>query len=367
MGFYDGKRILNQKDLDGEQPEIYLIIGNRSQGKTTYFNKHAVDGFLRKQYRKIMLLYRYQYEVENVSEKFFKDIKELFFKDFTMYDEKRMEGVYYELFLGKSNEIEETKVKGKKIMTGGVSFGYACCLNKADSIKKLSHLLSDTDLIIFDEFMSETGTYLKNEVNKFISLHVSVARGQGKQSRFVPVIMMSNSVSILNPYFENLEISGRLQPDTKILRGHGFVLEQTFNKSASSALKESRFNKAFSKSDYMKYSTGEIYLNDNARLISDIPVKYKFNYIATLLDNDKLYALKYYPDLSMYYIDKKADKNFWRTCVIDSEYMDKELLYIDAWGGLMQRIKKYFGKGLATVADLECKKVLFKMLKIPMD
>ena len=38
--FYDGTKLLNMKDLSGEKPEIYLCTGNRSAGKTTYFNSH---------------------------------------------------------------------------------------------------------------------------------------------------------------------------------------------------------------------------------------------------------------------------------------------------------------------------------------
>ena len=55
--------------------------------------------------------------------------------------------------------------------------------------------------MIFDEFQSETNHYCTDEIRKFISVHTSVARGQGKQSRYVPVFMLSNPVSIINPYF----------------------------------------------------------------------------------------------------------------------------------------------------------------------
>ena len=72
-------------------------------------------------------------------------------------------------------------------------------LNSADSIKKYSHIFSDVDRMMFDEFQSENNDYCPNEVQKFISVLTSVARGQGKQLRYVPVNMLSDPVSLLTP------------------------------------------------------------------------------------------------------------------------------------------------------------------------
>ena len=93
--------------------------------------------------------------------------------------------------------------------------------------------------MIFDEFQSETNHYCDNETKKFISIHTSIARGQGEQVRYVPVYMLSNPVSIINPYYVEMGISGRLKDDTKFLRGDGFVLEQGYIESASIEQKNS--------------------------------------------------------------------------------------------------------------------------------
>lgn len=100
--------------------------------------------------------------------------------------------------------------------------------------------------LLFDEFQSENNRYCSNELTKFISLRTSIARGKGEQTRYLPVIMLSNPVSLLNPYYVSFGISDRLQENTKFLRGNGFVLEQNFNESASQAFLSSSFNQAFS-------------------------------------------------------------------------------------------------------------------------
>ena len=81
--YYDGTKLLSMTDINGEKPEIYMCTTNRTGGKTTYFGRLCVNRFLDKG-EKFALLYRFNYEMDNVDEKFFKDIGSLFFKGHTM-------------------------------------------------------------------------------------------------------------------------------------------------------------------------------------------------------------------------------------------------------------------------------------------
>ena len=87
--FYDGTKLLSLKDLDGCTPEIFLCTSNRSAGKTTWFNRLAVNRYKRKQIRKFCLIYRFNYELSECHDKFFKDIKGLFFPDDVMTSKPR--------------------------------------------------------------------------------------------------------------------------------------------------------------------------------------------------------------------------------------------------------------------------------------
>ena len=244
MSYYDGTKLLSMKDLEGNEPEIYLCTTNRTGGKTTYFSRMLVNKFLQNK-EKFGLIYRFNYELDDCAEKFFKDIQGLFFQGHNMESKRRASGIFHELFIDN------------------ISCGYAFSLNSADQLKKYSHLFSDIQRLFFDEFQSENNHYCSDEIRKFISVHVSIARGQGKQVRYVPVYMCSNAVSIINPYYVALGICDRLHDDTKFLRGNGYVLEQGFIKSASDALLSSGFNKAFANDSYVGYSAQNIYLNDN--------------------------------------------------------------------------------------------------------
>ena len=72
--YYDGTKLLSLSDLTGLKPEIYMVTTNRTGGKTTYFSRMFVNRFL-KHGEKFGLLYRYNYELDDCAEKFFKDIK----------------------------------------------------------------------------------------------------------------------------------------------------------------------------------------------------------------------------------------------------------------------------------------------------
>ena len=60
MAYYDGTKLLSLKDLNGNDPEIFIVTTNRTGGKTTYFNRWAVNRFLKGK-GKFGLIYRYVY------------------------------------------------------------------------------------------------------------------------------------------------------------------------------------------------------------------------------------------------------------------------------------------------------------------
>ena len=347
--FYDGTRLLSMKDINGNTPEIYMITSNRNAGKTTYFYRLCVNSFL-KNNGKFCVLYRFNYELDDVADKFFKDIGGLFFLDYTMRSERKACGIYHELFL-----VPKSDTEGK-----GVSCGYAISINSADQIKKYSHLLSDVERMVFDEFQSETNHYCDLEVKKFISIHNSIARGQGKQSRFVPVYMIANPVSIINPYYVKMGISERLRDDTKFLKGDGFILEQGFNESASVALKQSGFNKAFARDDYIAYSSEAVYLNDNKSFIEK-PAGIG-RYLGTLRYNGSDFALREFVEYGVIYCDDRPDLTYKYKIAITTEDHNINYVMLKRNDIFITNMRFYFERGCFRFKDLRCKECVMKLI-----
>lgn len=339
--YYDGTKLLSKRDLDGNRPELYLCCGNRTGGKTTYFSRLLVNRFLAKG-EKFMLLLRFQTELDDISTAFFNDIKVLFFPDHAMTHVMMGRGKYAELLLDEQ------------------SCGYAVSLNSADYIKKKSHIFNDVGSMFMDEFQSESNHYAGNEVAKFISIHTSVARGQGKQVRYVPVYMASNSVTMLNPYFVSLGISARLTKNASFLRGHGWILEQAFVETASQAQKESSFNRAFSNDRYVAYSSENVYLNDNLNFIE--PVNGKSRYVATIRYKGKLFSIKEFQREGILYVDTSYDLSY--PCKLSLTTYDHQINYVMLMNNmeLVLRLRFFFTRGCFRFKNLECKEMLLNML-----
>lgn len=339
--YYDGTKLLSLLDINGTKPEIYMSTSNRSAGKTTYFNRFVVNKFLKGE-GKFGLLYRFNYELDDVADKFFKDIRGLFFNAMDFESKSRSKGIYHDLYLN------------------GQHCGYALAINNADQIKKLSHLFSDVERLLFDEFQSETNHYCSEEVRKFISIHTSIARGQGKQVRYVPVYMISNPVTTLNPYYTSMKISGRLTENTKFLKGDGFVLEQGYVESVGLAQKESGFNRAFADDKYVTYSSESVYLNDSKSFI-DRPTG-KCRYVCTLKYNGCEYGLKEYSESGFIYCDDKADSTFNIKITTTTDDHDINYVMLKRNDFIITNLRYLFERGCFRFKDLRCKEAVLSAL-----
>lgn len=346
--FYDGTKLLSIKDIDGRDPEIYMCTSNRSAGKTTYFSRLIMNRYLKRS-EKFMILFRFSYELTGCAEKFFKVINSLFFPGYTMSSKSRERGKFHDLYLtapGSGKPAEHC--------------GYAAAINDADILKKLSQYFQDVSCIFFDEFQSESNKYCPDEIRKFQSLHTTVARGDGKQYRRVPVYMVANPVSLINPYYTTMDISSRLNPQVKFLRGPGFVLEQGYNSSAANAQNESGFNRAFSQSSYQAYNMQGIYLNDSSSFIER--PKGSGRYLATFRFHGKDFALRQHMDEGIIYCDDRPDSSYKYRITVTTD--DHGINYVmlksnDIFIGLM---RFYFEKGSFRFKNIECKRALMAML-----
>ena len=339
--YYDGTKLLSMLDLNGKKPEIYMCTTNRTGGKTTYFGRLCVNRFLDKG-EKFGIIYRYNYELDDVADKFFKDLKGLFFPDKTMTAKKRAKGIFQELFINNK------------------SCGYAIALNSSDSIKKYSHLFSDITRMIFDEFQSESNHYCTDEITKFLSVHTSIARGQGEQVRYVPVFMLANQVSIINPYYVAMGICNRLNTETKFLRGDGYVLEQGFIESASDSQKESGFNRAFKENNYVAYSSENVYLNDNYSFIEKPTGKSR--YICTLKYKGNDFGVKEFAESGFIYCDDKPDSTFHMKITVTTDDHSINYIMLKRNDFFLSNLRYLFERGCFRFKDMKCKEAILNAL-----
>lgn len=343
--YYDGTKLLSLPDINGDKPELVVCCSNRSAGKTTFFNRYLVKRFINFN-EKFGVLFRYKNELQGCADKFFNEIGALFFPEYTMIAKPIASGYISELFLQKGNDKPK-------------SCGFCFALNSADKLKKFSHLLSDVNQYIFDEFQTENNQYLSNEIDRFISLHTSIARGGGKQSRFVRVIMLSNNVTLLNPYFVSWGISSKMTKQ-KFTRGEGWVVEFNYNENAAKAQSESAFNRAFSKSRYHQTLKEGVYLNDNDALI-DKPSG-NSSYTATLKAEGFDIGVYEFVSAGILYASRQVLSNCSTVIPCYVEDIGINSIALKKYSYLINLLRDCFIKGAFRFSDLEVKKQIINIL-----
>ena len=344
--YYDGTKLLSLPDINGNKPEIVVCVSNRSAGKTTFFNRYLVKRFL-KNGEKFGILFRYKNELADCANKFFNEIGGLFFTGYTMTSKPIAGGYIAELFI----HCPDNRTP--------IPCGYAFALNSADKLKKFSHLLSDVNQYIFDEFQTENNLYLPDEIKKFISVHTSIARGGGSQSRFARVIMLSNTVTLLNPYFVAWGISSKMT-NQNFTRGNGWVLEHNFNESAATAQQNSIFNSAFQNEKYVEYSKENVYLNDSESLIERPSGNSK--YIATFIIKNEKIGVFEYADAGIIYASRNIVQSCPRVLMISNNDIDKNYLILRENKILIDLLRFYFSRGCFRFSDVQIKQHIINTL-----
>ena len=341
--YYSPKPILRVKDLDNEEPAIYMITTNRSGGKTTAFLKKSLADF-KSDGSQVLFLYRYSYELSSCAD-IYADVLNLYPQyGFEVKSFTHAKGLFYELQLDKQ------------------TLGYAVSLSNPDALKKYSPIFAKVKMIIFDEFQVETGRYLPKEVEKLQSIYLTVARGGGKQSRAVKVFMLSNMVSIMNPYFIEFGIHKRLRDNTHFLRGNGWVAEFGYISSASKAIKENGFFKAFKGSAYMNFSTESIYLHD-ADVFVQKP-KGKSKYIFTIIHDGISYGVREYFETGIIYVSGKPDNSCRNVVTFKASDHNQTTMMLNHYSFLWKNIRDAYNNGYLRFDDVKAKNAIFDILGV---
>lgn len=341
--YYSCEYLLTLKDANRQLPDIYIADGNRTAGKSVSFKRKLVDTFLanKSDINQFYYLYRYKTDMQNVADMFFTDIRRLFYNGHEMSERKLFDGAVIELRLDEE------------------PCGYAMPLSLSSKIKRMSAIFVRLAHGFFDEYQDENDNYLPNEPEKLHSIHTTIARGDGKQSRRVPLYMASNTVSILNPYYSLFGINKMLHSNTKILRGDGWVFERTFNQNAQKEFEASAFNRAFSKTKYYNFASQNVYLNDNTALIGR-PVGHS-EYIVSIRYNMEWYNVRKYN--TCVYVSEGADLSFPRRVSFQvNDIVDDRAVMVSTSNYIVMLLRTYFNNGLIRFDNLKSKNMLLDMI-----
>lgn len=341
--YYDSTKLLTMMDLFGNKPEIYMVCGNRTGGKTFNFKRLLLNKFI-KRGEKFCWLVRYSKEMDGIADNFIADVGPKKFPGKILTQKSVGKDLYTELFLD------------------GESCGYCVPLNSADTVKKYSARLSDVCNMYLDEFQAEN-KYCPNEVNKFMSIHTSIARGGASHVRYVPVYMSSNTFSLFNPYFNALGVTRRMQYGAKFIRGDGWILEINFNEEASKEYLESAFARAFANNGatqkFNQYQASVEFVRDSKAFIQHIDGPKTC--VLRIVYNGTSYGLWTSEKYNCYYFSKKFDPGFSAITFSDNDHCEK-ILYVSRRSPIIKNLLDYFDRGMVFFEDLDCKNTFMEFM-----
>lgn len=254
--FYDGNKLLSLKTLTGDRPEIYFCVGNRMGGKSFYFKRLCMRRYV-EHGEKFAIFVREVNDVKGRSESFWADIGPIHWPGWKLRQKKLLEG--------KAAKLELQRGDGKP----WEHCGYVICIKFVRPIKENSAMFADACRIFFDEFQDEDRKYLPGEVEKFNSVRMSIGRGgaEAAHTRYVPVYMCCNAITIFNPYYDYWRIQKRLDPRAHYIRGSCWVLEQFYSDTADEAVRGT-FSGVSQKE--LDYAAGNKWLLDDNKYIKDL-------------------------------------------------------------------------------------------------
>lgn len=249
-----------------------FIVGPRGAGKTYGFKQWAISSFL-KTGAQFIYVRRFKEEMRDVA-KFFDDIQEAF-------------------------PEHEFEYKRGAFKIDGETAGWPVSLSTA-KIKK-SVAFPHVNKICFDEFILDSGVYhyLPDEVTAFLELYETIAR-----MRDVTCFLLSNAITITNPYFLYFDIS--LPYGKKIFKRGEILLEMTENEEFIEAKKATRFGKVIEGTSYGNYAMENKFLRDNRNFIQKKSARAKpyFNFMFM----DAMYGVWVDYDAGLMFVSENADK-----------------------------------------------------------
>lgn len=299
-GVFTLEEIHKRRDLDGDEPNIYMITTNRSAGKTTAILMEMLDAWNERGAESV-LLFREQNELSGCAD-IFGDVIELYPEYISHLPGYKEEGDNISLF----KMVSYQRGMFYQILIDGIPFAWALGMKKPDKLKKYSPLWRNVEIMFMDECQTESGEYLSSEPQKLLSILMCVARGGGKQSRDnIKVYLAGNNVSILNPYYVYFGITKRLKKGTRFMRGNGWVLQTDYIESSANAIAENKLYKAFRDDSYMSYAADNVFLNSDEMFIEKLSGQ--SIYLYTLVYGEVKLGVRRVPSEGIIHVSSSVD------------------------------------------------------------
>ena len=254
--YWDINRTLTHNAL------FYVILGNRTAGKSYGCKKKAIENFIRKG-EQFGYIRRTKDDIKDSAKEFFKDVA----KEFPEYEFK-VDGNKFYCRLYKSEDNEDKKATP---WTEDDICGFAFNLTTASNKKSIPY--PKITMLIYDEFLlddeSSQQRYMKNEPRALLNLYETVARPGSDHPRVI-MFMLGNGTSVNNPYFIFWKLK---MPDMDSPDGNGkfiwhhptrpIIVENAVKQEMVDEKMKNEFYGVIKGTGYDTYSINNDFINDD--------------------------------------------------------------------------------------------------------
>lgn len=324
MNWYSCARLLSFNRL------FNFLVGNRGAGKTFDLLRTCVNRFLKGK-GQFVWVRRFDTDIDAIKDK--------------MFNALQREGYFTNV---------QFAIVGDSILIDGQVAGYVMSLSTAYKRKSVEYPY--VSLIVFDEFIIEKGAghYLTNEVTKFLGLYETIAR-----KRTVPVVFISNAVTINNPYFDYFNI--KPQRKSRFTRFPQICIEMWADEGFIEEKKRTPFGQLIDGTAYGDYLINNQFLQDNYDFVEHLGGK--LNYVFTVHYMGNSYGVTVSEEHGCYYITHKVDpgcKTQFSFSTVD--HKPNLLLFQSAKNSpFIKNLRQWFDRGRVRFETLKCKNVMYEL------
>lgn len=335
--YFDGRPILKRGCLFNQ------LLGQRNVGKTYWCKKEwMIDGFL-KDGGEFVYLRRHEADIESADlDKFFSDIRHCY-------------------------PDHQLSREGKTFLMDDKPMGYALALSTAGRKKGIPH--PKVTRLLYDEYLPDDvyNGYLKNEVDLFFQLYLTLSRLQLIEGEYsmneIICFFTGNFVTEVSPYFYDERFGLKIPEKGTIYKNGESLLCIIKNEPHSQAMLNQRIGKVLAKSSYGQYAFENTVLRDSDTFIEKISgnVKPIFN----LHYMGDLYGVWESTSKGLFWVSPKTDpavKIEYSVTMGDHSY--NTLLFKNLRKApQLEMFVKYYKAGKVRFVNQKCKAVMYEMIK----
>lgn len=333
MKYYSCEKILSYNRI------FNFIMGTRSAGKSFSFKKHCINKFL-KSGKQFIYVRRRDTDIQSTAPTYFDDIA-FMYPDHTF---RYKGGIFY---------IDDQVA------------GYAIAVSLF--LKYKSVAFPEVETIVFDEFISEARDYIGGKDNPYmepelcLNFYQSVARGFNKPFREeVKFIFISNTVSLVNPYFTYFNIDKMLKDDTQFIKTDSWVLEICTASAIRDEIAKSQLGKLIANTKYGAYAMDNKFYLDSDEFIEEAPSHCWYQ--CTIIYGGTKYGLWEDKRNGLYYLNEKYDSFCKIVYSLDTDGHNVNTRLVARSGSVFKGLRNCFENGLVRFSSQRAKMCLMTFL-----